>query len=70
VSSKDPETAEAVKLAAVVALHKQLRATLEVRLTPEDFAWHSNHQDDAIALDYDPATDTVILRHRQPRSDA
>jgi hypothetical protein len=67
---RDPEAAEAVQMAAIVALHKQLRAVLEVRLTPEDFAWHADHQDDAIALDYEPATGAVILRHKQPRSDA
>jgi hypothetical protein len=57
-------------LAAVVALHKQLRTVLEVRLTPEDFGFHIDHLDDGIALDYDSATGTVLLRHRQPRSDA
>jgi hypothetical protein len=68
--SVDPEVRDALHLAAIVALHKQLRAVPEVRLTTKDFDWHEAHQDDAIALDYEASTGTVILRHKQPKSDA
>lgn len=64
------DISDAVKYAALVALHKQLRSVAEVRLTPEDFAWPEMNYTDAIQLSYEPDGDVIVLRHVKKRSDA
>jgi hypothetical protein len=66
----DDETREAVEALAIVALHKQLRSVAELRITKEDFDWHADHEAEGFEMEYDSSNGDIILRHRQPRSDA
>lgn len=61
------ETAEAIHMAAVAHLHKELEQKGEIRLTQADLSYDPS---DAIKLEYDPTTGDIIFRHVKSKNDA
>ena len=68
VQVHEVEEGDVLTFVAIVMLHKQLRQAAELRITPEDVAYHVMHAEDGIEFGWDNGT--VVLRHRGTKSDA